>query len=90
MPWPERNTDRQADRHTLTSGRCGRDARPHRLFPNATPPPALTSTVPLIRAAFPLSRILGSGRTCHHYLSRASAPPDRNLRTGAETIKMKN
>lgn len=88
MPRPGPNTNRHTHRHALTSGRCGRDARPPRPFPNATPLPALTFAVPLIRAAFRLSRILGSGRVPHHHLRRASAPTDRKLRAGAENTKM--
>jgi hypothetical protein len=86
MPRPERNTDRQADRNTLTSGRR-RDARPRWPFPNAAPLPALNFAIPLMTAAFRLSRIIGSGCVRHHYLRWASAPADRKLRADAEKIK---
>jgi len=58
MPRPERSTDRRTHRHAPASGRGGRDVRPQRPFPGPTLLPALNFAVPLIKAAFRLSRIL--------------------------------
>jgi len=76
IPLPECITDRQARRHAPASGRGGHAAwrqPPLSPRPRATPRPALTFVVPLMRAAFPLSRILGSGRTPDHYPGQVSA-----------------